>query len=186
MPPRGPETGGAAIEPGSSLPVGPLGAPNRQDAALAVIARQIAAMKDCILGALVVGSIAAGTADAASDIDLLVCAQPGRFRETWRRREELHVTGASVAWDKDPAEGSEIGTHRWITSDVIMVEALITAPGSGVRLARPWKVIVGDADVADQFRARPPIDRAEFDSTGAHPAELAYDNLKDVLRRHAR
>jgi hypothetical protein len=166
--------------------LGSFGAPARQDAALAAIAGRLAAMTDCIRGALVVGSIAAGTADAASDIDLLVCAQPGRFGEAWRRRDELHVTGAPVAWDNDPADSSEIGTHRWITSDLIMVEALITARGSGVRLARPWKVIAGDASVAECFEPRPPIDRTEFDTTGAHPVELAYDNLKCALRRHSR
>jgi hypothetical protein len=165
--------------------MGSLGAPVRQDAAVAAIARQLAAMTDCVLGALVVGSMAAGTADAASDIDLLVCAQPGRFGEAWRRRVDLHVTGAPVAWDKEPVMGSEIGVHRWITDDLIMVEALIAAPRSGVRLATPWKVIAGDASVAGCFEPRPPIDRAEFDSSGAHPMELAYDTFKTVLRRYA-
>jgi hypothetical protein len=164
--------------------MGSLGPPLRQDAALAAIARQLEAMPS-VLGALVVGSIAAGTADAASDIDLLVCARQGRFDDLWRNRHDLHVTGAPVSWDNDPADGGQVGTHRWVTSDIILVEALITAPGEGVRLARPWRVVAGDPNVAESFQPRPPIDRTEFDVAGAHPVDRAFDDLKAVLRRLA-
>jgi hypothetical protein len=77
--------------------VGPLGSPHRQQAALAAITRQFAAAAN-ILGALVVGSLAAGTADAASDIDLIICTCPGRFADTWAHRHELQATGALASW----------------------------------------------------------------------------------------
>jgi len=65
--------------------VGSRGSPHRQQAAPAAISRQLAAAPD-VLGALVVGSEAAGTADATSDIDLIICIRPGRFAGAWARR----------------------------------------------------------------------------------------------------
>lgn len=138
-----------------------------------------------VLGALLVGSMAAGTADAASDIDLIVCAHPGRFEQAWRHRNDLHAPGALICWDDGRQSDREIGAHRWVTTDVVLVEALFATPHSGVRVAEPWKVIAGDASVASLFPARPPIDRAEFDLAAAHPVDRAFTELKAALRYHA-
>ena len=135
--------------------MGSLGAPVRQDAALSAIARYLATTGE-VLGALVVGSMAAGTANAASDVDLIVCAHPGRFEEAWQIRKHMHVTGALASWDDKGDGGAEIGVHRWVTSDVILIEALFATPGSGVRLGRPWMVIAGKPRVAACFPPRPP------------------------------
>jgi hypothetical protein len=156
----------------------------RQASALAAITRRLTSMPD-VLGALLVGSMAAGTADAASDIDLIVCAHPGRFEQAWRLRNNLHATGALICWDDGRESSREIGVHRWVTPDVVLVEALIATPGSSVRLAEPWKVIAGDTSVAKLFPARPPIDRAEFDPAAAHPIDRAFTELKAALRYHA-
>jgi hypothetical protein len=52
------------------LAVEAVGVPVRQNTALAAIAGHLAAARE-VLGALVVESMAGGTADAASDIDLI-------------------------------------------------------------------------------------------------------------------
>jgi Nucleotidyltransferase domain len=162
-----------------------VGAPVRQHRALAAIASRLDVLPE-VLGALVVGSLAAGTADAASDIDLLILAAPGDFARAWARRSELHVTGALVSWDDGPEPGTDIAVHRWVTGDVVLVEALFTTEGSGVRLAEPWRVIAGAPQIAASFAARPPIDRAEFDPAAAHPVDRAFDELKRALRSQRR
>jgi hypothetical protein len=164
--------------------VGPLGSPHRQQAALAAITRQLASAAD-VLGALVVGSLAAGSADAASDIDLIICTRPGRFAGAWARRHELHATGALVSWDDQSPITTEIAAHRWVTPDLVLVEALFAAPGSGVRLAQPWTLIAGEPEVTAAFPARPPIDRSEMNRHAAHPVDQAFDDLKVALRRLA-
>jgi hypothetical protein len=163
--------------------VGPLGAPDRQQVALAAITRQLAAAPD-VLGALVVGSLAAGSADAASDIDLIICTRPGRFADAWASRHQLHATGALAAWDEQRETAKQIAVHRWMTRDFVLVEALYAAPGSGARLAQPWTLITGEPEVAAAFTARPPIDRSEM-NRAHHPVEQAYDDLKVALRRLA-
>jgi predicted nucleotidyltransferase len=161
--------------------VGMVGVPMRQEIARAAIAERLARSKH-LLGALLVGSLAAGVADAASDIDLLVCARPGRFGQAWQDRHELHVTGALARWDDGPEPGREIAVHRWVTGDMVLVEALFTAPDNGVRLAQPWRLIAGGPDVVSSFAPRPPIERAEFSRAGAHPIDLAFDDLKKAVR----
>ena len=59
--------------------MGMVGVPMRQETARAAIAERLARSKH-LLGALLVGSLAAGVADAASDIDLLV------LRTAWEVR----------------------------------------------------------------------------------------------------
>jgi predicted nucleotidyltransferase len=167
------------------VPVGSLGSPHRQQAALAAITRQLAAASD-VMGALVVGSLAAGTADAASDIDLIICTRPGRFADAWACRHELrHATGALVSWDDQRQAATEIAVHRWVTPDLVLVEALFAAPGSGARLAQPWTLIAGEPEVAAVFPARPPINRSEMNRAAAHPVDQAFDDLKAALRRLA-
>lgn len=164
--------------------MGSLGSPHRQQAVLAAIIRQLAAAAD-VLGALVLGSLAAGTADAASDIDLIICTRPGRFAAAWAGRHELHATGALVSWDEHRQTATEIAVHRWVTPDFVLVEALYAAPGSGARLAQPWTLITGEPDVAAAFPARPRIDRSEMNQDTAHPVDQAFDDLKLALRRLA-
>jgi hypothetical protein len=51
-------------------------------------------------GAILLGSFAHGTPDAASDLDLIVCVRDGHFAEAWQQRTALQVTGAMVWWDQ--------------------------------------------------------------------------------------
>jgi hypothetical protein len=158
-----------------------VGEPARQLRALAAIADRVAAMPE-VAGAVLIGSIAGGVADAASDIDLIVCAVPGQFAAAWERRHDLHATGALVCWDDRPAPDSEIGTHRWVTDDMVLVEVLLATAASGVRLAPPWRMLTGGPEVAQSLTPRPPIDRSEFRTEGAHPVDQAFEDLKWALR----
>lgn len=154
--------------------------------------RLVAQLKDAIGsmlgvdGAVLIGSLAAGTADALSDVDVFICVTPGQFDIAWSSRRRLHLDGSIVDWDERQRQRSEIGTHRWVTRDVVLVEALFATPAIGARLAPPWTLLVGDAELADRYPHGPPIDRSEFDTTDAHPIDLAFESLKTALRRHAR
>jgi hypothetical protein len=158
-----------------------IGEPVRQQRHLALIAARLAIMPE-VLGAILVGSLAAGTADACSDIDLIVCTPDGRFDAGWARRHAVHGDGALTCWDQGPDAGSEVAAHRWVTADMVLVEALFASPASGARLATPWRVIAGDPGAADSLRPRPPIDRTEFSRDAAHPVDLAFEDLKSALR----
>jgi hypothetical protein len=154
----------------------PFGTPARQRAIVGAVAERAVSWPD-VLGVLLVGSLAGDTGDALSDVDLIVCARPGRFEAAWGSRHELHATGALFQWDERDASGREIACHRWVTEDVILCEALFATPDSGCRLASPWTTVCGTAP----FPARPPISRAEF-SRDAHPVDLAFADFKAVLR----
>ncbi len=161
-----------------------IGAPTRQLRQLALITERLAVMPE-VLGAILVGSLAAGAADACSDMDLIVCTPDGVFAAAWNRRHDVHGESSLVCWDTGPVAGSEVAVHRWVTPDMVLVEALFASPASGARLARPWRVIVGQADVANRLAPRPPIDRSEFSRDGADPVDLAFDDLKKALRSMA-
>jgi hypothetical protein len=158
-----------------------IGEPARQHRHLALITERLALMPE-VLGAILVGSLAAGTADACSDIDLIVATPDGRFAPGWERRHDAHGDSALACWDTGPDAGSEVALHRWVTADMVLVEALFASPASGARLAKPWRIIAGDQAMADSFEPRPPIDRAEFSRDAAHPVDLAFDDLKNALR----
>jgi hypothetical protein len=159
----------------------PFGTPARQLALVSAIAIRAAEWPD-VLSVVLVGSLAAGTADALSDLDLIVCVRPGRFAAAWEARGALHATGSLYAWDEQDAAGREIACHRWVSDDVILCEALFATPDSGCRLAPPWQLIHG---TAAPFPSRPPIDRSELTGNVAHPVDQAFADFKAVLRRFA-
>ena len=111
-----------------------------------------------------------------------MCVRDGDFATAWRQRTALQVTGAVVWWDQHLLP-DRMGTHKWITNDLVLVECLLAAPDSGVRLAAPYRVVAGDLGLAERFTARPPIQRAEL-GLDIHPVERAYDQLKEVIRSH--
>lgn len=134
-----------------------------------------------LAGALLLGSFAGGSADALSDVDLIVVARGGRFDQAWRARDQLRGPDA-VAWFDDLVQpAAEMGGHKWMTSDLVFVECLITTPTSGVRTTDDAVVVVGEADLKDELPKRPPIRRAEM-TGGSWEVERLYDALKDALR----
>jgi hypothetical protein len=159
-----------------------VGPPIRQERELERV-RAVIANLPGVMGALVIGSLAADRADSVSDIDLFICVAPGEFPGAWSARRRLHTDSGLVAWDE--RSGDEIGAHRWVNHEVVLVEALFATPASGVRLAPPWLVLVGAADLGEQFPHRPPISRKIHPASG-HPVDEAFEQLKTTLRRHAR
>lgn len=160
-----------------------IGTPDRQRATLTKIVAAVtpAWWLDALL---VVGSLAADAADALSDIDLLVIVRDGQFEQAWDDRGSLRVGDVLYAWDQRSPEAAEVGAHRWLTNDLVLVEALIATPSSGVRLAEPWRLLAGDRDASSRLIRRPPIDRREMGGTKPHPVEAAYDEFKSRIRRY--
>jgi hypothetical protein len=105
------------------------------------------------------------------------------FEDAWQLRHELHGTGSLACWDG--RRQAEAAAHKWVTADLVLVEALFAGPDSGVRLAPPWRVVAGDPDLALRFTPRPPIQRTEMGSD-VHPVERAFDELKVALRAATR
>ena len=157
------------------------GTPERQRATLAEIAKTIArtAWLDALL---VVGSLANGEADALSDIDLLVIVREGQFDQAWAAREEVRVTGTLCAWDQRN-DNAEVAAHRWLTTDLVLVEALFATASSGVRLAEPRDLVAGRSAAPAELAQRPRIHRSERGRTEPHPVEAAYDVFKSKVRR---
>jgi len=115
--------------------VGSVGRPVRQESTVAAIAPRLDASPD-VHGALLVGSLASGNADAASDVDLLVRTRAEAFSAAWHARSDLHATGALISWDEESHLEREIATHRWVTDDLLLIEALFaTQPGASGDLA---------------------------------------------------
>lgn len=70
---------------------------------------------------IVIGSLAAGRADGASDIDMLIGGPDRAFPQAWTSRTMLRVSGAVLSWDHWPDEGGHAGTHKWLTPDFVLV-----------------------------------------------------------------
>lgn len=156
---------------------------SRQDALLGRLADYVESSQ--AIGALVVvGSFAAGTADAVSDLDLFFITKPGEFQDAWNRRRELHLTGAIVEWDVLDSGQSLVGGHRWLSSDLVLVEAVISEPDSGGRLAEPLRLVTGDAELLEHFPRRGAIEVNEMTGIG-HPVDVAYDAFKKAVRNGA-
>jgi hypothetical protein len=160
-----------------------LGIPARQERTLAALIERIAG-SPWLDGAILVGSMAAGRADAISDVDLIVSVRAGAFESAWQDRHQLRAAGAILWWDVAPEPEREVAAHKWLTDDLVLVEALFAGPTSGVRLAPPWRVVAGDAALPDRFDRRPPIQRTEM-GENVHPVERTFDDLKATLRAHA-
>ena len=130
--------------------------------------------------AVLVGSFAAGRADALSDVDLIVLAPDGDFGAAWARRHDLHPGGVLAVWDQLREGMPEVAGHNWVTDELIVVETLFATPSSDFRLANPYVLLAGS--VPPDVSRRPPISRSEMRGW-PHPVDLAYSTLKYVLRR---
>jgi hypothetical protein len=153
----------------------------RQGPAVRLLADHVAASPH-FGAAVLVGSFARGDADAVSDVDLLLITYEGHFRSAWETRQQLHVNGSLVAWDEQREDLPEVGGHRWLTPDLVLFEALISAPFGGGRLAKPYRLLTGEESLLAAFPQRRPIDRSEMCSREAHPVGVAYDRLKVAVR----
>lgn len=152
---------------------------NRQQRLLDALAEYVERSAE-ISAMVVLGSFAGGTADAVSDLDLFFITYDESFQKAWERRRDLHVTGALVEWDELDTTGAPVAGHRWLTADIVLVECVISAPTGGGRLAEPFSVVAGDADLVEKFPKRPPVQRAEMSAND--PVDAAYDAFKKAVR----
>jgi hypothetical protein len=161
----------------------------RQEVTLGRLAERIGA-EPALAGALLLGSLATRTADDLSDVDVLVVVSDGRFDEAWAARAELEGNDAIIAWDDVDPLRAEIGAHKWLTHDLVLVECLLATLASGVRLAEPYSVLVGDSSLPGHLERRAPFTRAELekfaheraDAGRMHPVEAAYGELVRTVR----
>lgn len=145
-------------------------------------------------GALLLGSLANGTGDELSDIDVLIVVREGWFEAAWSARSGLEGGEALVAWDDADPTRAEIGGHKWLTRDLVLVECLLATPTSGVRLAEPFSLLAGDASLPGLLERRAPIPRDELEDFAqtradlgrAHPVETAYGRLASAVRASSR
>lgn len=156
--------------------------PKRQLRALDDLAARIAQISS-IEGLILVGSLAAGTADALSDVDTIAVTTVTGFATAWAGRHRLHADPVCTCWDVTDPHHPDVGAHKWIDTDGVLVECLLTAPDSGVRLARPAQVITGGPSMITRLPVRDPIVRTEM--SGGHPVEDAYNAFKNAVRGFA-
>jgi len=132
--------------------------------------------------AVLVGSLADGRGDPVSDVDLLVFVAAGRFREVWAGRHGLHGPDSAVCWDQVDPQRPDVGVFRWVGPDGVLVEVLVAEVRSGVRVASPAVMVLGDVAAFDRLPRRAPIRREEFGTTAPHPVDAAYDAFKQAVR----
>jgi hypothetical protein len=153
------------------------------------ITRQLAALEQLISRAgmlpdvdavILIGSLASATADTVSDVDAIVVVRDP-FSAAYRRRHELHAASVPACWDHPTDPASDVGAHKWIDGNGVLVEVLLGTTSGPLRIAEPARVVLGDPAVLRRTRRRPPVTRAEMTGS-AHPIEAAYDRLKEAVR----
>lgn len=161
----------------------------RQNAVIERLAERIASSLS-LEGALLIGSFARGDGDEVSDVDVIVVVPEGGFAEAWASRGSLEGGEAVAAWDDVDPEHDEIGGHKWLTVDLVLVECLLATPSSGVRLSEPFALLTGDPGLPDKLMRREPFTRAELDEYAAdrvdagrtHAIEVAYSEFARTVR----
>ena len=140
--------------------------------------------------AILIGSFAAGTSDDLSDVDLVIAVEDGAFADAWAQRAQLHAGEALYRWDVRTEPDRDVAAHKWITRDLVLVEALIAAPAARTRLADPYRVVGGDAAAVAGFVRTPPIERTDLAEYAAKLAQeghtpevqIRYEELIRALR----
>ena len=125
-------------------------------------------------GLLLLGSFARSAADSLSDVDFIVVVADRKFDEAWERRHDLHPDRVTC-WDYPRPDDREVAAHRWLTDDLVLFDGLIATP-SGVRIADPFVVLVGDPGVGDRIQRRDPT--AGGSDIELHLVEQLYGQLK--------
>lgn len=131
---------------------------------------------------ILIGSFARGTADEASDLDLLVAVSEGGIQAAWDQRTLLVPPDALLAWDDPRSDlGLEIVGRKFLSRDVVKVEVAMATPSSSFRLADPFVVAVGDEAVVDRFARADPIPP---DLQEEYERELREDGLVPEVEVH--
>lgn len=130
---------------------------------------------------ILIGSLAADTADVVSDVDAIVPVRETSFRVAYEQRHALHADSAAACWDHVNDAAADIAAHKWIDHRGVLVEALLATASGPLRVAEPAHVILGDPAVLSRTRRRPPTRQAEMSET-IHPIEATYDRFKEAVR----
>jgi hypothetical protein len=158
------------------------------------ITRQLAALDDLLRRAgdvpeveavVLIGSLAAGSADSVSDVDAIVIVRDSGFAAAVDRRHALHPAAVAACWDQPTDPPSDPTAHKWVDESGVLVEVLIATASGRLRVAEPARVVLGDPTTLTRTRRRPPIRRDEMGGGGLHPIESAYDQLKEAVRHAA-
>jgi hypothetical protein len=140
---------------------------------------------------ILIGSFAGGSPDCMSDVDTIVSIEDGAFEAAWGDRNRLYRREPAFAWDVRPDSEREIGAHKWLTDDLVLVECVLATPAAHARLAEPFVVLTGDPARVETFKRVPPITRAELQAyvdqnraEGHEQPEVqrAYEQLARAVR----
>jgi predicted nucleotidyltransferase len=133
---------------------------------------------------ILVGSLAAGQADALSDIDLLVMVRPSDFPAVWRTRRKLAREAVHVVHASEETGGRpDVGTYRVLTADRIAVELALFAKGSAFRLGTPYRLLFGKTSALEGMPRLPVRMRTRLLPGG--PPDLPFA-LQDIAKHWVR
>ena len=130
---------------------------------MAVPAQQMAqkaaewAESDTAVRAMIVyGSVAQGTADEDSDLDVIIVAEPGQRDALWDRREQISdlIHGHHAAWRQEPAWQRPYWYQTWdekLTELDLTLDEEHAAPWAA--LTRGFLAVVDKAEVAARLRS---------------------------------
>jgi predicted nucleotidyltransferase len=114
----------------------------------------------CVRAAIVYGSVAQGTADEESDLDLILVTEPGRRDELWARRAEFaeFVLDGPVRWPHELPWQRSFRFQAWGEPGQLdlSVDEEYAVPWRA--LQRGFRAVCDKADVASRLAA----DLAEF------------------------
>jgi hypothetical protein len=147
-----------------------------------------AAADPAVRAAIVYGSLAQGTANEDSDLDLIVVAVPGQRDALWDRREQIGtlLLGHRAAWSQEPLWQRPYRYKSW---DENLADLDLTfdeehaAPWAA--LLKGFHAIVDKADVEARLRSElAGWQPAEFDAPGYDGGTWAWLNYLHGKLRH--
>jgi predicted nucleotidyltransferase len=169
--------------------------PKKEKMLMAIPAEQLSgraaawAESDAAVRAMIVyGSVAQGTADEGSDLDVIFVAEPGQRDALWERREQISdlVLAGPAVWHQEPVWQRPYRYQSWDENltelDLTLDEEYARAWGA---LARGFLAVVDKADVAARLRS----DLAawhprEFDAPAFDDSTWAWLNYLHGKLRH--
>jgi predicted nucleotidyltransferase len=125
-----------------------------------------------VRAAVVYGSVAQGSADGESDLDLVIVAEPGQREALWARREQIsaRLHGGPVVWSQEPFWQRPYRYQTWqqdLTELDLTFDEEHVAPWAA--LARGFRVLVDKGGTEARLQSdlaswRPPeVDAATFE-----------------------
>jgi predicted nucleotidyltransferase len=138
--------------------------------------------------AVVLGSVAQGTADEESDLDLIVVAEPGQRDGLWERREQISelLLGHPAAWAQEPRWQRPYRYQSW-DDDLLELDLTIdeehVAPWAA--LAKGFRALVDKAGVEARLRSDlASWQPAEFDAPALDGGTWLWLNYLHGKLRH--